>query len=524
MVANDQVERVTSVAVGSDRAVRPWWVLTTCCLAIFLIGLNTTAINAAVTQIADDLSLGATTPAFAINAYLLGVAIFVMPAGTAADVLGIANVFLIGLALFAVGSLLIALAEGAPALIGGRITQGAGSAFLMPASMSALRLAFTPERRATALGIWGAIVGVAFAVGPLFGGAWTDAVSWRGIYWSDFVVIAVAVAMTLASLRPLPRPGGGRLDLIGGTLMGGAILLLVLAAQYGQTWGWTSVWTLGALVGGLALLGAFVEEDSRSAPERRLLELGLLRNRAYTGGILLTGLATIGLICLLYFWNLFAQSPVTLAQSAVGASLFLLPYGIAIFVMSLVAARLADRIGYRIPVAAGMAVSGAGFLWLADIGVTTSASEMVVPLVILGVGVGFTFSNPGAAGLSAVTPDKAGEAAGAINASRYVLAAFGLAVASALYLTVASGSFRVGIAAAGLPAAEEDDLEAALTGTDSGLTQAIDSVGAGSRAGVEAAAQAALTDGFRAATALNATIAFGSAIISLLMLPGRRRA
>ena len=474
MGVDERVERVTSVVVGSDRAVKPGWVLTTCCLAIFLIGLNTTAINAAVTQIADDLALGATTLAFAINAYLLGVAILVMPAGKAADVLGIANVFLIGLAVFAVGSLLIALAEGAPALIGGRMMQGAGSAFLMPASMSAIRLAFRPERRATALGIWGAIVGVAFAVGPLLGGAWTDAVSWRGIYWSDFVVIAVTVALTLVILRSLPRPGGARLDLIGGTLMGASILLLVLAAQYGQTWGWTPVWTLASLAVGLVLLAVFVEEDARRAPERRLLDLALLRNRVYAGGILLTGLATIGLICLLDFWNLFAQSPVTLAQSAVGASLFLLPYGIAIFVMSLVAGRLADQIGHRIPVAAGMAATGIGFLWLADIGVSTSATEMIIPLVILGVGVGFTFSNPGAAGLSAVAPEKAGEAAGAINASRYVLAAFGLAIASALYLSVASGSFRAGIAADGLPAAEEEDLETALTGTDSGLSQAID--------------------------------------------------
>ena len=112
----------------------------------------------------------------------------------------------------------------------------------------------------------------------------------------------------------------------------------------------------------------------------------------------------------------------------------------------------------------------------------------------------------------------------AINASRDVLAAFGLAIASALSLSVASGSFRAGIAADGLPAAEEEDLETALTGTDSGLNQAIDSVGAGSRASVEAAAQSAITDGFRAAMALMAAIAFVSAIISLLMLPGRRRA
>ncbi len=163
-------------------------------------------------------------------------------------------------------------------------------------------------------------------------------------------------------------------------------------------------------------------------------------------------------------------------------------------------------------------------MWLADIGVSTSATEMIIPLVILGVGVGFTFSNPGAAGLSAVAPEKAGEAAGAINASRYVLAAFGLAIASARYLSVASGSFRAEIAADGLPAAEEEDLETALTGTDSGLSQAIDSVGAGSRASVEAAAQSAITDGFRAAMALMAPIAFVSAVISLLMLPGRRRA
>jgi EmrB/QacA subfamily drug resistance transporter len=513
----------TAVAGGGSR-VRPSGVLLTCCVAVFLIGLNTTAVNSAITQIADDLSIGATTLAFSVNAYVIATAIIVMPAGKAVDVIGVANVFLIGLGLFALGSLSLALAPDAVLVIAGRMLQGAGSAFLMPASMSALGIAFPPERRGSALGVWGAVVGIAFAVGPLYGGAWTDAVSWRGIYWSDFVIIGIGAALVLVMLRPLPRPPAAKIDFLGAVLLGVALLALVIAAQYGQSWGWGSPLTLSLVALGGLLLVAFVEWDAHRPPDRRLVDLSLFRLRAYTGGIILTGVSTIGLLGILYFWNLYSQSPVTLELSAVEASLMLVPFGIGLFLTSFFGGRLADAVGYRIPVTIGFLATGIGFLWLADIGTATSAGELIAPLVICGLGVGLTFSNPGSAGLSVVPPEQVGEAAGAINVSRYLLAAFGLAISSAVYLAVSAGDFRDRLEADGIAAPEEDTLDQAITGTGQGLQQAIDAVGPGSRASVTAAAEVSIVNGFRGAMALTAAVTLIGVVLSVLTLPGRRRA
>jgi EmrB/QacA subfamily drug resistance transporter len=511
-------------AAGAGSLVRPAGVLATCCLAVFLIGLNTTAVNSAITAIADDLSIGATTLAFSVNAYVIATAIVVMPAGKAADVIGVANVFLIGLALFALGSLSLALAPDAILVIVGRMLQGAGSAFLMPASMSAVGIAFPPERRGAALGIWGAIVGIAFAVGPLYGGAWTDLVSWRGIYWSDFLIIGVGVVMVLATLRALPKPPAAKIDFVGATLLGAALLALVIAAQYGQTWGWGSALTLSLVAVGGLLLVAFVEWDARRPADRRLVDLSLFRRRAYTGGIILTGVSTIGLLGILYFWNLYSQSPVTLDLSAVEASLMLLPFGIGLFFTSFFGGRVADAAGYRVPVTVGFLATGIGFLWLADTSTSSTAAELVAPLIVCGLGIGLTFSNPGSAGMSVVPGEQAGEAAGAINVSRYLLAAFGLAITSAVYLAVSAGDFRSRLAEDGVAPLEEDTLDRAITGTGQGLQEAIDAVGPGARASVTSAAEVSVVDGFRASMALTAAVTLLGVVISVLTLPGRRRA
>lgn len=318
-----------------------WGVLTTACVIIFIIALNTTAINAAVNALSDDLGISSSTLTWAVNSYLLAVAAVVAVAGRLGDILGARAIILIGLALFTAATLLVATADSGLLLIVGRSGQGLGSAFLMPGSMQAIQQSFPAGERAKALGIWGAIVGVGFAVGPLFGAVWTDALSWRGIYWSDLPMLAIALALALATLGGLPRPQGRKpVDLVGAVVLAVALLLLVLALQRSEFWGFDSLALWGALAASLVLFALFaLIEQRRDSP---LIHLKLFRIPAYSGSQVATFASQAGLIGLLYFFNLYAQASVTFDDSAVAASVALLPFGLSVFVFSLVAGRVAS--------------------------------------------------------------------------------------------------------------------------------------------------------------------------------------
>lgn len=495
--------------------ISPRGVLVTSSIAVFLIALNTTAINAAVNALADDLGMDTSALAWALNAYILAVATLVLPAGRLGDILGMRSVFLIGMALFAAGTLLTAVAQDGDVLIGGRALQGAGAAFLMPATISVLNLAFPPQERGSAFGTWGAAAGIGFALGPLYGGVWTDGVSWRGIYWTDLAMIAVVVVLSLLYLGPLPRQARApRLDLVGAAVLGVAILLFISALQRGQDVGWGTVSIVGSLVAGAVLAVVFVIIELRRAEP--MVHLRLLRNRVYAAGNLVTLLSTIGLIGFLFFFNLYAQSEATFGYSAVAASLVLLPYGVSLFVTSLVAGRLGDRIGYPIPVGGGLVLLTIGAVLFATIDDVTSLGDLWLPLVISGVGLGSCFATASASPMSVVPPEQSGEAAGTLNVSRYIGGALSVAVGGTLFIGRGIDAMNDALADAGVTGVAEEKLDAALTGSPAGLEAAIDaSGGEAQRALVSEAARTGMEAGFAAAcwmiaiaSTLGAAIAF----------------
>ena len=213
----------------------PWGALVTACIALlFLIAVNTTAINTAVSAIADDLTLSSTTLAWALNAYLLAVAAFVVLGGQLGDVLGRKRIFVVGMVLYTLAAIVVATSGTAFQLIGGRALQGMGAAILMPATMAILHDAFPKEKQGLVLGIWGAVGGVAFAVGPLIGGVFTDAISWRWVWWSNVPVAILALLLARPMLRGLaPGKKGVRFDVAGVVLLALGLFTAILALQQG---------------------------------------------------------------------------------------------------------------------------------------------------------------------------------------------------------------------------------------------------------------------------------------------------
>jgi len=238
--------------------------------------------------------------------------------------------------------------------------------------------------------------------------------------------------LLFASLRGLP---GGRtgiaVDVVGAILLGLGSFL-VLALQQGQSWGWSFGLFLAALATGLLLLVAFVMvELHRRSP---LVNLALFRRRRYVAGCFATFANTVGLIGLLYFFNLYAQSSVLFDLSPLHASLVLLPYTVSMFLFAYPSGRIADRIGYRVPVVVGLLVMTAGFVMLSRVSVGTQEAGLLLPIVLCGLGVGLTYSTTSAAGMAAVPAEEAGQGAGVINMARFLGAVFVIAAGTILYV------------------------------------------------------------------------------------------
>jgi MFS transporter, DHA2 family, methylenomycin A resistance protein len=500
----------------------PWGALVTACIALFLIAVNTTAINTAVSAIADDLTLSSTTLAWALNAYLLAVAAFVVLGGQLGDVLGRKRIFVVGMVLYTLAAIVVATSGTAFQIIGGRALQGAGAAILMPATMAILHDAFPKEKQGLVLGIWGAVGGVAFAVGPLIGGVFTDAISWRWVWWSNVPVAILALLLARPMLRGLaPGKKGVRFDIAGVVLLAVGLFTAILALQQGARWGWGSASILGLFAVAVLTLSAFVLVELRA--KQPLVHLRLLANRVFTGGNVGTFINSVALIGLLYFFNLYAQSSVLLDYSALLAGIALLPFGMGIFAASLVSGRLADRIGARLPVAVGLGLQAVGCYLLYRSDVSTTYGGLWLPTLVAGVGVGMTFSTPSAAGLQAVPPEECGEASGIINIFRYVGASLIVAVGSLFYTGVGIAEMNRQLDAAGVSRVEDEQLDQALTGSPSAISDQTNQLQGAQRQAFVAGAQQGTVDGFDASMLLIAVTSAGGLVLWLvLMRPSRR--
>jgi MFS transporter, DHA2 family, methylenomycin A resistance protein len=492
--------------------VSPGAVLALSCVVLFLIGVNTTAVNTALNAIAGDLGMGAGELGWTVGIYMLAAAAFVVLGGRLGDMLGERTMLIAGMVVFALAAALVAAADAAWTAILGRFLQGFGAACLMPATMAILRIAYPPERQGFALGIWGAVGGVAFAVGPLIGGALTDAVSWRWVWWLTVIAGAATGMAAAAILRGLPAPGERpRLDLWGVALLPIGLFALILAIQQGPAWGWGSARTIAAFaLSALSLVALVVIESRRLKP---LLHLSLLREPALNAANLGTFANAIFLIGFLYFANVYMQAVVTLDWSAMTASVALLPYGFCVFVASMAIGRICDRVGFRWPIAVGLVLMGVGGLLLGGLDAHSGFGDLWWRSVIVGLGVGITFSAPSAAGMRAVRDDQAGEAAGIVNVVRYLGAALAISIGTAVFTSVGSDRLNERLDRVGVAELEREQLDKSLTGAPEHVRATERTLDASDRAAFRAGAGEGVADGF-------STVIKGMGIFALLAALG----
>jgi EmrB/QacA subfamily drug resistance transporter len=415
-------------------------VLLICSAAQFMVVLDATIVIVALPQMREALQLSATEQQWIVNAYALTFAGFLLLGGRAGDLFGRRRVFLVGVGVFTLFSLLGGLAGSGGALIAARAVQGLGGAIMAPATLSLLTSTFTElHERRRALGVWSATAASGAAGGVLVGGILTDLLDWR---WVLFVNVPIGIALLIGTAlyvreqESTPAESRRKLDVAGAVTVSGGLAALVYAISGTDTHPWGSSRTLGTLAVAVLLLLTFVLIEARFATSP-MVPLAVFRRRSLSAANAIA--LTLGgvLFGLYYFLSLDLQQ--VDGYSPLRTGLAILPVGLTTLTAALCASRLVHRIGVRRLLVAAPLLTAAGLLWISRVSVGSGyLSALFVPLIIVGAGIGLTFMPMTLAATAGVPAQLAGLAAGLINTSRQIGGALGLAVLFTIAASVSS--------------------------------------------------------------------------------------
>lgn len=413
----------------------PWATLAVLAFAQFIVVLDVTIVNVALPDIQTDLRFSAENLQWVISAYTLLFGGFLLLGGRAADLLGSRRVFVAGLALFGVTSLLAGFANSPGVLIAARAVQGLGGAMLSPAALSILTVTFPHGReRNIAMGVWGGLAGLGGTLGVVAGGLLVDSLDWRWVFFVNVPIVALIVLLTPAFVRHIPGAGAGArdFDALGATLGTTGLLAVVYGVVRAEPAGWGSLEVAGFLLGGAALLTAFTVVESRSpAP---LVPLRLFRSRALSTASVALGLNGAAFLSMFFLTSIYLQQ--VRGDSALEAGVHFLPMGAAAIAAAVGATQLVQRFGTRPVQLGGAILNVAGLALLMGVSAHGSyTSELLPGLVLFGIGIIGLGVPAQIAAVVDVENHEAGAASGVVTAFYQVGGALGLAVVTTLSLS-----------------------------------------------------------------------------------------
>ena len=422
------------------KSVNPWLVLISLVFGFFMSLLDITIVNIAIPSIQSSLNTNLTTVTWVLNAYSLVFAILLVTMGRFADQYGRKRLFMIGMIIFSLGSLLCALSPtmasltGWPAinwLIGFRAFQAIGAAALNPVSLAIIIAVFPRERRGAAIGVWGALSGLAAAAGPVLGGFLVQNFDWRWIFFVNLpfcIVGLIMVAMFVPETRELGT--SKKLDPLGLLTLSIAIFCLVLGIIQGNDWGWTSIPILSLFAGALvALILFFIVESRVSEP---IVDFSLFKIRSFSASsvsIFLFGIAIQGAFLLLVLYFIDAQG-----YTQLDAAYAIIPIPLASFVVSVFSGAFSQRISPRVSGIVGMALLAIGFFALATLNADSSWLDTTWRGIIIGAGMGLCFQSFPNMALSEIPRAKLGVGSGVFNTFRQIGFVLGVAILISLFV------------------------------------------------------------------------------------------
>jgi EmrB/QacA subfamily drug resistance transporter len=408
----------------------PWAVLITLSLGFFMTLLDLTIVNIAMPSMIDQLHASLDEILWVVNAYVLILAVLLITAGRLGDVRGQRTMFIFGVATFTVASLLCGISQNPAELIAARCVQGLGAAMLLPQTMAIIIATFPPQRRGAALGIWGAVAGVAAIAGPTLGGFLVSAFDWR---WIFFVNLPVGVVVLIAAFTVIPsvkQERRHRLDLGGVLIATAALFCLSFALTEGQRYDWNAwIWGLGAA--SIVLLVVFLLQQRTQQADEPLVPFSLFRDRNYTILNFIAAAVSVGMIGMFLPLTIYLQS--VLGYSALKAGLVMAPMSVISMFVAPFAGRLSDRIGGKFILMGGLTLYGLGMAWIVLIAQPTTHWIAFWPaLFVSGLGVGCVFAPMATEAMRGIEPRMAGAASGVYNTIRQIGSVVGSAAMGAI--------------------------------------------------------------------------------------------
>ena len=412
---------------AADR--RKWWTLAAAGLAVFMLLLDLTIVNVALPSIQRQLHGTIADLQWVIDAYALSLAALMLTAGSLADLLGRRLVFTIGIVIFTAGSVLCGAAQTPLFLTIARAGQGVGGAIMFATSLALVAQAFRGADRGTAFGVFGAITGIAAAVGPVIGGAITSGLSWRWIFFVNVPIGAVLVALTLLRVAESRDPGASRPDWLGFLTFSSGLALLVYGLIESSSHAWGSGRVLGSLVSAGLLLVLFVVAELRQ--RQPMFDMSLLRNPTFVGGLASAFAISASVLSVLTFLVLYVQN--VLHYSAIQTGVRLLVLSGATFLAAGIAGRLTAKVSTRLLIGPGFALVGLGLLLMRGISIGSGWTHLIPGLIVAGAGSGLVNTPLANLAVGVVHPRRAGMASGINSSFRQLGIAAGVAAMGSIF-------------------------------------------------------------------------------------------
>jgi MFS family permease len=418
----------------------PRLVLIASCLTMLSVGENSTAIMAALPAMTSELHMGAATVEWVVNAYLLASAVFIILGGEAADQFGARRSSAAGIALFALASLVIAIAADGAVVVGARALQGFGAALAVPGTLAAVSEDAPESDRAGAIGAWTGFLMLGFSIGPLVGGAITHYAGWRMNFWLNVVV------MLPAGLALWLHPGTSdrqtkRVDWLGLGLLAFFMVTLIsglhgLPAARSEPAAAIVLLVLAAIA-----FAALLRVETRH--HRPLLDFGLFRNRNFALACMLAFLLMLDIMTLLLYYNLFAQAPDGLGKTPVAAGLSLMPLSVALFGFARAAPGLAVAIGMRRMMVGGslLLALGCAIAWASLAG--AGFAVLMLGLFAAGAGIALPYASAPRIGLAVLSETQTGKGSGVLNSCSFLGGTVGVTVGGIVFGVTGFGGVLV---------------------------------------------------------------------------------
>ena len=492
-------------------------VLMSLLLAAFVINVDTTIVNVALPTLVRELHASNSQLQWVVDAFNLLFAGSVLAMGSLSDRFGRKGMLLAGLSVFGLASVAGGLTNSPGQLTGARALMGIGAAMVFPSTLSLLTNVFAERReRGLAIGLWGAITGVAIALGPIVGGWLLEAFGWRSIFFAMTPIAAIAGVLVAASVPTSRDPRAPRTDRAGFALSSAMIALLIYTIIEAPNQGWGSARTLGSFVATAVLAIAFVAWERRS--EQPMLDVSLFGNPRFTAAsasVAISFFALSGFIFLVteYFQFLKGYGPLS-------TGVRLLPVASCVAISSILGTRLAVRVGTKVVVATGLFSMAAFYVWVTTNAVSTSYATIAVQMVVLGTGMGLTGAPATEAIMGAVPNAKAGVGSAVNDATRLLGGTLGVAVIGSAYASLYASRLTSALPS-GVPAAVVTAAHGSVGAALSVAHGLVNTGHASLASAVHNAASSAFFDGFHAANLVAGGVAAAGALMALALLPAQ---